>query len=677
MMISFLDRMVEFRRCSEVFNFAHKRHRIEKFQVILLICLNFWWCLASTFESALTFFSRICSTPLCDCSVDTELVRGKNNSIKKVNIAILLIETDGVSFIFLLSIHGPAAWNTGYPEFSKSSTICEARRSHLPPWLVAYPWYHLLSSPSPCPSLHFDAYSLTFIEVRAQESSLFSIPTTMSLNIVRRWWCWKECNKLCHSSRVKLPFVRMSASWFFGFDILDLDSWVQVDSVNSPEHLGGCGTHVSSSDFCLWWSSLSQLRCLRICRTVILSQRDVRSKELDFCLIDPSSDPTLVILCAPRMSTLVSRVHDWVGFGIRRFIPSTSITKPTSKNAQNFALFWFWVFKISRKIRILKQSQSALFSSIAHMTILFVFTCMMNVRDLNEIIVNLRAHFRHFSNGFQFFFFEMMVVNAWSWYFVELLSRLVCQLTISFHTFLCMTLHIIRPWRNTKILREWQFLWSPCGKFAIQTWLCNCPPYLCLFPIVFECIPTTHDLEKMLVLPNQLLWVISSSDQDFVSFQPISCQPHTQVRIILFHDFENFKQFVSIFNFFLGKKLILRPLLVLRILAFWKWYPWFWLLSFVMLMILVHWKPRIVFYIGVQLDLCIFGALPPTQHSSNDRCLSVEQNELLRPTSLLHRSPLIYLWLSSGSTPKCSPIFPIPCPPLLSLQEFSELEAWE
>ena len=23
-----------------------------------------------------------------------------------------------------------------------------------------------------------------------------------------------RCNKLCHSSRVKLPFVRMSASWF-------------------------------------------------------------------------------------------------------------------------------------------------------------------------------------------------------------------------------------------------------------------------------------------------------------------------------------------------------------------------------------------------------------------------------------------------------------------------------
>ena len=40
----------------------------------------------------------------------------------------------------------------------------------------------------------------------------------------------------------------------------------------------------------------------------------------------------------------------------------------------------------------------------------------------------------------------------------------------------------------------------------------------------------------MLVLPNQLLCSeVSTSDQDFVSFQPILCHPHTQIRIILFH----------------------------------------------------------------------------------------------------------------------------------------------
>ena len=33
------------------------------------------------------------------------------------------------------------------------------------------------------------------------------------------------------------------------------------------------------------------------------------------------------------------------------------------------------------KIGVMKQSQSALFGSVSHMAILFVFTCMMNVRD--------------------------------------------------------------------------------------------------------------------------------------------------------------------------------------------------------------------------------------------------------------------------------------------------------
>ena len=74
-------------------------------------------------------------------------------------------------------------------------------------------------------------------------------------------------------------------------------------------------------------------------------------------------------------------------------------------------------------------------------------------------------------------------------------------------------------------------------KFAIQTWFCNCPQYFCLFHIVFECSPNIHDPRKMLVLPNRLLyWIFSTSDRCFVSFQLILCHPHTQIRIILFHD---------------------------------------------------------------------------------------------------------------------------------------------
>ena len=236
----------------------------------------------------------------------------------------------------------------------------------------------------------------------------------------------------------------------------------------------------------------------------------------------------------------------------------------------------------------------------------------------------------------------------------------------------------------------------------------------------------------MLVLPNRLLYlVVSTSDQCFVSFQPIMCHPHTQIRIILFdgvrRDIPNWKlspnraligfsqiafplivlpnddhtdflqeerlglrywtmiQAICVvvdkskcldtpiwklsiiwvhLPFKLGKKLTLRPLLVHRNLAIWRWYPWLLLLSFGMLMILVQWilhknqNYLLQYHRGAQLDLCTFGALSPIQHFSNDICPSMMQNELLRPTSLLHRSPLSCFWLLSGSTPKFSPIFP-------------------
>ena len=98
-----------------------------------------------------------------------------------------------------------------------------------------------------------------------------------------------------------------------------------------------------------------------------------------------------------------------------------------------------------------------------------------------------------------------------------------------------MTLHIIGPRRNTNILREWKFfLFSPL-KFTIRTWYCNCPQYLGLLRIDVECSPSIHDQGKMLVLPNPLLYeVLSTADQYCVSFQPILCHSHTQIRIILF-----------------------------------------------------------------------------------------------------------------------------------------------
>ena len=43
------------------------------------------------------------------------------------------------------------------------------------------------------------------------------------------------------------------------------------------------------------------------------------------------------------------------------------------------------------------------------------------------------------------------------------MNRLDCQLTISFHTFLGMTFHIVGPRRDTHIFRSWQFFSCSCG----------------------------------------------------------------------------------------------------------------------------------------------------------------------------------------------------------------------
>ena len=129
-----------------------------------------------------------------------------------------------------------------------------------------------------------------------------------------------------------------------------------------------------------------------------------------------------------------------------------------------------------------------------------------------------------------------------------------------------------------------------------------------------------------------------------------------------------------------GCNQILHQLLVLRALAIWIWYPWLLLLSFEMLMIPVQWIPHKIqnhlsqCRLGVQLDLCIFGALSPIRHSSNDRCPSMRRNELLCPSSLLHRSPLIYFWLLFMFHAGIFSNFPIPYQLLPLLREFSWLE---
>ena len=158
-----------------------------------------------------------------------------------------------------------------------------------------------------------------------------------------------------------------------------------------------------------------------------------------------------------------------------------------SENAQRSTWCRFWILKISCKIGVLKQSQSALFRSVSHMTILFVFTCVMNVGDqtrqsfvtwsIQWLIVqvcSLTMEYRVFqhvpsisiSEQFESTLLTILprisILLLWNdgHECMELILSRVAEssclpLTIPFHTFLGKTFHVIGPWRNTNILREW------------------------------------------------------------------------------------------------------------------------------------------------------------------------------------------------------------------------------
>ena len=93
-----------------------------------------------------------------------------------------------------------------------------------------------------------------------------------------------------------------------------------------------------------------------------------------------------------------------------------------------------------------------------------VYRCEPN-RDIPEI---LWAHFWLFSHGFQFFFFELMVIKTWNWHLIKLLSCFVSQLAISFYTFLCIAFHIAGPEKMFSFLRAWSCFRYCCGSCGFE-----------------------------------------------------------------------------------------------------------------------------------------------------------------------------------------------------------------
>ena len=194
----------------------------------------------------------------------------------------------------------------------------------------------------------------------------------------------------------------------------------------------------------------------------------------------------------------------------------------------------FWIFNISCEVRVLKQSQCALFghkkthdnvvcshkydkflksvdSGACHMLwsiLLWIVRPYLLTIKYRVVILSRYKHFRTIWEHV----FENSPTN-----FVQLLwsdgqsihEKILCGVVESsyFLTHNFAPRISSRDFPYPKTMKKYEDFEGmeifPLHqqKFTIQTWLCTCPQYLYLFRIVFENIPSLHDPRKMLVLP--------------------------------------------------------------------------------------------------------------------------------------------------------------------------------
>ena len=192
----------------------------------------------------------------------------------------------------------------------------------------------------------------------------------------------------------------------------------------------------------------------------------------------------------------------------------------------------WWIYEINR------------FKRLSQALVHFVMDRASSFTDHRISGRPIRAKYKHFRTIWEHTCDNSPTdfISSFKWWSsMQILCRVVESSCLPTHSFVDHTSLHDQPCHKTmKKYEDFEgmviSLLSP-RKLKIRTWFCNCPQYPCLFRIVVECSPSIHDPRKMLVLPNRLLcWVVSTSDQDFVSFQPILWHPHTQTGIILFHD---------------------------------------------------------------------------------------------------------------------------------------------
>ena len=280
-------------------------------------------------------------------------------------------------------------------------------------------------------------------------------------------------------------------------------------------------------------------------------------------------------------------------------------------------------------------------------------------------------------------------------------------------------------------------------KFWIQTWFCNWQQYLCLFYLVFECIPNIHDQRVILVLPIQILgsvltfhigsifcffpanlmsstytdknnpcfteyeWAFPIGDfipsvfqKDFLKlpfpYSPARRWPYrfrsrrTTESSTLDHDFGHLcrgrrihmsgHSDLGIFNNFGASSIFTREKADTASAACPAQPGSLDLISMTFAAVIcdaddpcsvkLHKIQNHLSQcrLGVHLDLCIFGALSPIGHSSNDRSPSMKRSVLFYLLFMLHQSLQICFWLLFCPTEDSFQVSPIFYPLLLLLR---------
>ena len=254
-------------------------------------------------------------------------------------------------------------------------------------------------------------FAVTF---SSPESFCVFFDITSAQYVELNWLLLNKTQKMIQFITYEVSLGQHVCKLVCGVSVFDLDLGVQTDSIEQPIRSNSVGSgdvshcrisafndqldhsfivlkHIQSSFLTrgldIWRNSINVFHHIDfIVRFVDHSQVspiDLKhekhfqeQKQLDPTVPEQANHP-ISVQCPKRWSQILLNCEK------QKFVSCTSACWNkcmTSKNTQRSSRSGFRIFKISCKIGVLKQSQSALFSSVSHLTILFVLTCMMNVR---------------------------------------------------------------------------------------------------------------------------------------------------------------------------------------------------------------------------------------------------------------------------------------------------------